>query len=107
MPSPPQVVAIVTDRLTDCAVIADLHAAASRGAAVYVILNQRSVQENFTVKKLRHPVSEPVRLESGWVHLRPASQLLASSQTPPPPLHREARLLFRWNVRGLHSTARL
>lgn len=52
-----QVVAIVTDRLTDCAVIGDLHAAASRGVAIYIILNQRSIQENFTLKKLRHPVS--------------------------------------------------
>lgn len=52
-----QVVAIVTDRLTDCAVIGDLHVAASRGVAVYIILNQRSIQETFTLKKLRHPVS--------------------------------------------------
>lgn len=52
-----QVVAIVTDRLTDCAVIGDLHGAASRGVAIYIILNQRSIQENFTLKKLRHPVS--------------------------------------------------
>lgn len=52
-----QVVAIVTDRLTDCAVIADLHSLASRGVAIYIILNQRSIQENFAHEKLRHPVS--------------------------------------------------
>lgn len=52
-----QVIAIVTDRLSDCAVIRDLHSAASRGVAVYIILNQRSLQETFKIKKLRHPVS--------------------------------------------------
>lgn len=49
-----QVIAVVTDRLTDCAVIRDLHSAASRGVPVYIILNQRSVQEN-TLARLRHP----------------------------------------------------
>lgn len=52
-----QVIAIVTDRLTDGTVIGDLHNAASRGVAVYIILNQRSIQENFTLNRLRHPVS--------------------------------------------------
>uniref|UniRef100_H3DBD0 Scaffolding anchor of CK1 domain-containing protein n=1 Tax=Tetraodon nigroviridis TaxID=99883 RepID=H3DBD0_TETNG len=52
-----KVVAIVTDRLTDCAVIADLHSLASRGVAIYIILNQRSIQENFMLEKLRHPVT--------------------------------------------------
>lgn len=52
-----QVIAIVTDRLTDSAIIGDLHTAASRGVPVYVILNQRSIQENFTLNRLRHPVS--------------------------------------------------
>lgn len=52
-----QVVAIATDRLTDCTVIADLHKAAARGVPVYIILNQRSIQENFTLSRLRHPVS--------------------------------------------------
>lgn len=52
-----QVVAIVTDRLTDCTIIGDLHNAASRGVPVYIILNQRSIQENFTLNRLRHPVS--------------------------------------------------
>ncbi|XP_047188915.1 protein FAM83E isoform X2 [Scophthalmus maximus] len=50
-----QVIAIVTDRLTDGAIIGDLHNAASRDVAVYIILNQRSIQENFTINRLRHP----------------------------------------------------
>ncbi|KAM7005899.1 protein FAM83F isoform 2-T2 [Tautogolabrus adspersus] len=50
-----QVIAIVTDRLTDGAIIGDLHNAASRGVPVYIILNQRSIQENFTLNRLRHP----------------------------------------------------
>ncbi|XP_040890977.1 uncharacterized protein fam83e [Toxotes jaculatrix] len=49
-----QVIAIVTDRLTDGAVIADLHNAAFRGVPVYIILNQRSIQENFTLNRLRN-----------------------------------------------------
>lgn len=50
-----QVIAIVTDHLTDGAIIGDLHGAASRGVPVYIILNQRSIQENFTLNRLRHP----------------------------------------------------
>ncbi|KAK5912656.1 hypothetical protein CesoFtcFv8_002505 [Champsocephalus esox] len=50
-----EVIAIVTDRLTDSAIIGDLHKAASRGVPVYIILNQRSIQENFTLNRLRHP----------------------------------------------------
>lgn len=50
-----QVIAIVTDRLTDGAIISDLHNAASRGVPVYIILNQRSIQESFTLNRLRHP----------------------------------------------------
>ncbi|XP_044203615.1 protein FAM83G [Thunnus albacares] len=50
-----QVIAIVTDRLTDGAIINDLHIAASRGVPVYIILNERSIQENFTLNRLRHP----------------------------------------------------
>ncbi|KAG7494500.1 hypothetical protein JOB18_031750 [Solea senegalensis] len=50
-----QVIAIVTDRLTDGAIIGDLHNAASRAVPVYIILNQRSIQENFTLNRLRHP----------------------------------------------------
>ncbi|KAK7915410.1 hypothetical protein WMY93_011171 [Mugilogobius chulae] len=49
-----QVIAIATDRLTDCAVIGDLHNAASRGVPVYIILNQRSTHEN-TLLRLWHP----------------------------------------------------
>lgn len=52
-----QVIAIVTDRLTDSAIIGDLHYAASHGIPVYIILNQRSFQENFTPNRLKHPVS--------------------------------------------------
>ncbi|CAG5979907.1 unnamed protein product [Menidia menidia] len=50
-----KVIAIVTDGLTDSAVIGDLHNAASRSVPVYIILNQRSFQENFTLSRLRHP----------------------------------------------------
>ncbi|XP_040014939.1 protein FAM83E [Xiphias gladius] len=50
-----QVIAVVTDRLTDGAIIGDLHNAASRGVPVYIILNQRSIQENFMLNRLRHP----------------------------------------------------
>ncbi|XP_028262840.1 protein FAM83E [Parambassis ranga] len=59
-----QVIAIVTDRLTDSAVIDDLHCAASRGVPVYIILNQRSIQENFTLSRLKHPNMQ-VRLLGG------------------------------------------
>ncbi|XP_036957053.1 protein FAM83D [Acanthopagrus latus] len=51
-----KVIAIVTDQLTDSAIISDLHRAASRGVPVYIILNQRSIQENFTLNRLRHPL---------------------------------------------------
>ncbi|KAF7207985.1 protein FAM83A [Nothobranchius furzeri] len=50
-----KVIAIVADKLTDNVIISDLHARASRGVPVYIILNQRSLQENFTLNKLRHP----------------------------------------------------
>ncbi|XP_075997553.1 protein FAM83A isoform X2 [Genypterus blacodes] len=50
-----KVIAIVTDKLTDGAVIKDLHNAASRGVPVYIILNQRSTQEKFMLNWLRHP----------------------------------------------------
>uniref|UniRef100_A0A3P9LF93 Family with sequence similarity 83 member E n=1 Tax=Oryzias latipes TaxID=8090 RepID=A0A3P9LF93_ORYLA len=50
-----KVIAIVTDSLTDNTVINDLHMAASRGVPVYIILNKRSAQENFTLCRLRHP----------------------------------------------------
>ncbi|XP_017576435.1 protein FAM83C [Pygocentrus nattereri] len=48
-------IAIVTDRVTDRAVIADLHCAASRGVPVYIILNRRSLQENFNPNRFKHP----------------------------------------------------
>ncbi|RVE73307.1 hypothetical protein OJAV_G00046650 [Oryzias javanicus] len=50
-----KLIAIVTDSLTDNAIINDLHMAASRGVPVYIILNKRSAQENFTLSRLRHP----------------------------------------------------
>uniref|UniRef100_A0A3Q3DNM5 Family with sequence similarity 83 member E n=1 Tax=Hippocampus comes TaxID=109280 RepID=A0A3Q3DNM5_HIPCM len=52
-----QVLAIVTDRLTDSTIIGDLHDAASRGVPVYIILNQRTVEEKYTLHRLGHPVS--------------------------------------------------
>lgn len=59
-----QVIAIVTDRLTDGAIIGDLHNAASRGVPVYIILNQRSIQESFTLNRLRHPVSHLLQIST-------------------------------------------
>ncbi|CAB1459543.1 unnamed protein product [Pleuronectes platessa] len=50
-----RVIAIVTDSLTDGAIIGDLHNAASRAVPVYIILNQRSIQEDFTLSRLHHP----------------------------------------------------
>ncbi|XP_078480239.1 protein FAM83E-like [Lampetra planeri] len=50
-----QVIAIVTDRLTDGTIISDLHSAAFRDVPVYIILNQRSIKENITLNRLRHP----------------------------------------------------
>lgn len=72
-----QVIAIVTDRLSDCAVIRDLHSAASRGVAVYIILNQRSLQETFAIKKLRHPVSR-LRLQQHYAEGRNANEEIRS-----------------------------
>ncbi|KAL0978690.1 hypothetical protein UPYG_G00173950 [Umbra pygmaea] len=48
-------IAMVTDRLTDSAVIGDLHTMASHGVPVYIILNQRSIQETMNHHRLRHP----------------------------------------------------
>ncbi|CAN9512071.1 unnamed protein product [Ophioblennius macclurei] len=59
-----QVIAIVTDRLTDNAIINDLHHVASQGVPIYIILNRRSIQENFTLNRLRHP-NMRVRLLGG------------------------------------------
>ncbi|XP_054877862.1 protein FAM83E [Poeciliopsis prolifica] len=58
------VIAVVTDQLTDNVIIFDLHQAASRGVPVYIILNQRSLQQNFTLNRLRHPYMQ-VRVLGG------------------------------------------
>nr|XP_057911804.1 uncharacterized protein fam83e isoform X2 [Doryrhamphus excisus] len=50
-----QVIAIVTDRLTDATIIGDLHNAASRGVPVYIILNKRTIEEKYTLHRLGHP----------------------------------------------------
>ncbi|XP_028969613.1 protein FAM83E isoform X2 [Esox lucius] len=50
-----KLIAMVTDRLTDSAVIGDLHTMASQGVPVYVILNRRSIQETMNHNRLRHP----------------------------------------------------
>lgn len=50
-----KLIAVVTERLSDCAVIVDLQYAASRGVPVYIILNQRSVEENCFPQQLKHP----------------------------------------------------
>lgn len=50
-----KLIAVVTERLSDHAVIVDLQYAASRGVPVYIILNQRSVEENCFSHQLQHP----------------------------------------------------
>ncbi|KAJ8260032.1 hypothetical protein GJAV_G00176310 [Gymnothorax javanicus] len=47
-------IAVVTEKLTDSAVIGDLNGAASRGVPVYVILNKRSAHDGFTSPRLIH-----------------------------------------------------
>ncbi|KAJ8400716.1 hypothetical protein AAFF_G00394850 [Aldrovandia affinis] len=49
-----KLIAVVTDTLTDSAVIGDLIGAASRGVPVYVILNMRTAQSNSTCLRLKH-----------------------------------------------------
>ncbi|KAA0707494.1 Protein FAM83E [Triplophysa tibetana] len=49
-----KLIAVVTERLSDCAVIVDLQYAASRGVPVYIILNRRSVEENCFQQQLQH-----------------------------------------------------
>ncbi|XP_034543523.1 protein FAM83F [Notolabrus celidotus] len=71
-----QVIAIATDRLTDGAIIGDLHNAASRGVPVYIILNQRSIQENFTLNRLRHPNMQ-VRVLGGKTFCSKAGRMVA------------------------------
>lgn len=84
-----QVIAIVTDRLTDGAIIGDLHMAASRGVAVYIILNQRTIEENFTLNRLRHPVSllsqTSTRLEA-ILSMRKTTDFICKYQAPPSPI---------------------
>ena len=43
-------------------VIGDLHSAASRGVPVYIILNQRSTQEDCPPSMLRHPVGRTLTI---------------------------------------------
>ncbi|XP_067287969.1 protein FAM83G [Pseudorasbora parva] len=50
-----KVIAVVTDKLSDNAVIGDLRNAASRGVPVYIILNRRSAEENCSMHQLQHP----------------------------------------------------
>lgn len=88
-----QVIAIVTDRLTDCTIIGDLHNAASRGVPVYIILNQRSIQENFTLNRLRHPVSHLLQISPHLAAIlsslfykamnKPEIFIFAKNQAPP------------------------
>uniref|UniRef100_A0A3Q3MQ59 Family with sequence similarity 83 member E n=1 Tax=Mastacembelus armatus TaxID=205130 RepID=A0A3Q3MQ59_9TELE len=59
-----QVIGVVTDSLTDGAIIGDLHNAASRGVPVYIIFNQRTIQDSLTFGRLRHP-NMRVRLLGG------------------------------------------
>ncbi|KAJ7998506.1 hypothetical protein DPEC_G00205630 [Dallia pectoralis] len=50
-----KLIAMVTDRLTDDAVIGDLHTMALQGVAVYIILNRRSIHDTMKHHRLRHP----------------------------------------------------
>ncbi|KAK9966839.1 hypothetical protein ABG768_003928 [Culter alburnus] len=50
-----RLIAVVTDKLSDKAVIGDLQNAASRGVPVYIILNRRSAEENCSSHQLQHP----------------------------------------------------
>ncbi|XP_073682379.1 protein FAM83H [Garra rufa] len=63
-----KLIAIVTDKLSDNIVIADLQNAASRGVPVYIILNKRSVEENCFLHRLQHP-NIKVRLLGGKTYL--------------------------------------
>nr|XP_015192260.1 PREDICTED: uncharacterized protein LOC102684966 isoform X4 [Lepisosteus oculatus] len=49
-----KVVAVVTDKLTDNVVIADLLGAADRGTPVYIILNRRGALGHCTLSRLKH-----------------------------------------------------
>ncbi|XP_051956964.1 uncharacterized protein LOC127625677 isoform X2 [Xyrauchen texanus] len=50
-----KLIAMVTDKLSDSAVIGDLLSTAARGIPVYIILNQRSVENNCSSHQLQHP----------------------------------------------------
>ncbi|XP_056324031.1 uncharacterized protein fam83e [Danio aesculapii] len=50
-----RLIAVVTNELSDNAVINDLQNAASRGVPVYIILNKRSVEEKCSIHRLQHP----------------------------------------------------
>ncbi|XP_051529471.1 uncharacterized protein LOC127426600 isoform X2 [Myxocyprinus asiaticus] len=50
-----KLIAMVTDKLSDSAVIGDLLSTAARGVPVYIILNQRSVEKNCSSHQLQHP----------------------------------------------------
>ncbi|XP_052425895.1 uncharacterized protein LOC127968626 [Carassius gibelio] len=50
-----KLIAVVTDKLSDSAVIGDLQIAASRGVPVYIILNKRTVEESCFLHRLQHP----------------------------------------------------
>ncbi|XP_051967653.1 protein FAM83D-like [Xyrauchen texanus] len=70
-----KLIAIVTDKLSDSAVIGDLLCAASRGVPVYIILNQRSVEENCSLQRLQHP-NIRVRLQGGKTFLTRDAKML-------------------------------
>uniref|UniRef100_A0A671LRD7 Protein FAM83E-like n=1 Tax=Sinocyclocheilus anshuiensis TaxID=1608454 RepID=A0A671LRD7_9TELE len=63
-----KLIAVVTDKLSDSAVIGDLQNAASRGVPVYIILNKRSVEENCFLHRLQHP-NIMVRILGGKTYL--------------------------------------
>uniref|UniRef100_A0A8C2WEJ2 Family with sequence similarity 83 member E n=1 Tax=Cyclopterus lumpus TaxID=8103 RepID=A0A8C2WEJ2_CYCLU len=57
-----QVIAIATDRLTDGAIIGDLHNAASRGVPVYIILNQSFSVLKFLEFQLKFVIWQNMRV---------------------------------------------
>ncbi|KAM7422818.1 hypothetical protein PAMA_010721 [Pampus argenteus] len=115
-----QVIAIVTDKLTDGAIIGDLHNAACRGVPIYIILNQRSTQMNFTLNRLRHPNMQ-VRVLGGKTFCSREGRmvvgnlkdkfLLVDLETVIHGSYREFRILFAaslpapdmWRVAGTHA----
>ncbi|XP_026077690.1 protein FAM83D [Carassius auratus] len=63
-----KLIAVVTDKLSDNAVIGDLRNAASRGVPVYIILNKRSVEKSCFSQRLQHP-NIMVRVLGGKTYL--------------------------------------